>query len=389
LDSSVVESLILAAFLGTGYLRQKTRWRGSDQTATALLVVLVLVSANAAGRLHSAQMLMLALVFLQSALDPWHRGSQGWLAQSRFVHWMSRRVLGGEKEQYGLESDIVDFFFKLLSLGIWLLGLLAVSDGIVFRTMVGISLCVTAESGSAILLERRISPFDDRFRDEYSRSRVLADAVAISFLSATAFVSGQMIWMPSIGFLTAWAFHSYLLQRYVGASTRSIPIGPGEAMLKWEGFLLTGSAGSVAHYVSLTIMAVFAMGGIRTPGPQLSSFLLAVAGVAGGIIAVVTMLGILLLQTEGEVGMPRRILARGLKGFALAFVALIGVALAGVLLIPDGLKDLRSLATENGLQGSLAATLVFYVLGSLPHALVYFLSLVWDVLREHSERTDR
>jgi len=129
------------------------------------------------------------------------------------------------------------------------------------------------------------------------------------------------------------------------------------------------------------------MGVIRTSEPLLSSFLLTVAGVSGGIIAVVTMLGILLLQTDGKIGMPPHILARGLKGFALAFVALIGVALAGVLLVPGELDDLRLLAAGNGLQGALAATLVFYVLGSLPYALLYLLSLVWDVLPEHSKKT--
>lgn len=387
LDSAVVESLLLAALLATEFLRQKTRWRKkSDQTATAMLVVFAFVATNAASRMQSIYILMLALIFLRSALDPLRRGSQGLLAQSRFVHWMSRGILGREESQNGLEPDIVDVLFKLLSLGVWLLGFIVVSKGMVFRTMVGISLCVTASSGATLLLKRRISPFDDQFRDKYLRSRMLSDVIVISLLSLVAFASGQMNWMPVIGFLAAWVFHWYLFERF-GASTRSVSTGPGEVMVEWEGFLLTASAHSVAHHISLLIMAAFAMGVIRTSEPLLSSFLLTVAGVSGGIIAVVTMLGILLLQTDGKIGMPPHILARGLKGFALAFVALIGVALAGVLLVPGELDDLRLLAAGNGLQGALAATLVFYVLGSLPYALLYLLSLVWDVLPEHSKKT--
>ncbi len=381
----VVESLIVLASLAAGYAREKMRWSKGDASVTATLVVFTMAAVLAAFVIHNQHLFLLGLLFLSSAADPLHRGSGGYLAQHRLTTWIASALGGKKREGVGLEADLVDLVFKLLSLGIWFYGIVLVSDGLVFRLMTAILLCAVVNSLFEMVLRRRIDVFDKSYRDAYSTTGLLASFVVIAVLSAFAAASGQLAWIPCVGFLAAWAFHFYLLRRFVGSTRSSIPVEDGTFLLKPEGFITTGSAGPAAHRLSLLVFMGYANGLLNTSPPMLRTFLFTVSGVSGGVIAVVTMLGILLLQSTWGIGMPRPLFARGLQGFALAFVVLLGASLAAALVLPSGLPDVARGDTTGGIQALLALTLLMYVLTSLPHNLVYFLSLVWDVLRYSSK----
>ena len=134
----VVESLIVLASLAAGYAREKMRWSKGDASVTATLVVFTMAAVLAAFVIHNQHLFLLGLLFLSSAADPLHRGSGGYLAQHRLTTWIASALGGKKREGVGLEADLVDLVFKLLSLGIWFYGIVLVSDGLVFLLMTAI-----------------------------------------------------------------------------------------------------------------------------------------------------------------------------------------------------------------------------------------------------------
>jgi len=381
---AVIESLIVLALIAVGYAREKTCWRRADASVTAALVVFAFVTAHAALVTASQYLLLLSLLFLNSSLHPLHRGSGGRLAQHRLTAWIARALSSkkrGEEEQEELKAKLIDLAFKLLSVGIWLYGITLVSDGLVFRLMTAISICVVVNGLFEIALTRRMDVFDRRYKDAHAAKGLAVAFLVIASLSIIAAISNQLAWIPCASFLAAWAFHFYLLRKFVGPTRKSLPVGNGTFLLKPEGFITTGSAGNAAHRLSLLVFIAYAVGLLNLSPPMLRTFLLTVSGVAGGVLAVVTMLGILALQAREDIGMSRSLFARGLQGFALSFIVLLGASLAAALVLPVELPDAAHVGTVAGSQTLLALTLLIYVLMSLPHNLVYFLSLVWDVLR--------
>jgi len=315
-------------------------------------------------------------------MDPLHRVSGGPLAKSRITTWIGHVLVDSDEKQVFIRCELVELVFKLLGLGIWLFAVVSVSDGLPFRLMTAISVSMVAGSLSGLALLRRMTPMEPDFKRAHAAVGALAGFVVVAFVAGLAFLAEQPAWFPCAAFLAAREVHSYLLRRFVGPETSASIASTGECLLKWKGFITAGSGQSAAYCLAWLLFMGYANGMLNTDSSALRAFYLSVSGVSGGVIAVVTMLGILLLQSFKDLEMPKDTLARGLQGFALAFVLLLGASLAASLILPAGQIPVVGKEAIAGAQAYAGTALLLFVVTSLPYSLLYFLSLVWDVLRQ-------
>lgn len=218
--------------------------------------------------------------------------------------------------------------------------------------------------------------------------QVLSTITVVSLLAIIGFSVHSLMWICVAIFLVAQGLYNYFRSHYLTVEVRTEMTKSGYQFELQGSYVSVYKMSGLSFYLSLIVFLAYCAGFFELSHNAIRSFYGVIAPVSANMLAIVTMFGVLFLQREaGAKGGSEkpRVIANGLKGFAMIFTIILITAIIGSLTISEsGVLSIGSayqFSFTKGSLGKITESIFFeFMLFFVPSAMLYLFAMISDFL---------